>query len=71
MAGERVGRYGRWVFCWLVAIAIGFCGPAHALVISEIHYNPPLEDQTLEFIELTNNTDAPDVRVTLRLPYTF
>ena len=60
MAGERVGRYGRWVFCWLVAIAIGFCGPAHALVISEIHYNPPLEDQTLEFIELTNNTDAPD-----------
>jgi len=37
--------------CWV---------PAGAAVISEIHYNPPLVDEGLEFIEVTNDTWVPE-----------
>ena len=32
----------------------------HAFVISEIHYNPASDNNTLEFIEITNNTLTPE-----------
>ena len=33
---------------------------AHGLVISEIHYNPPVGEEALEFIEVTNDAHSPE-----------
>ena len=47
---------------WLsaLAIAIAFQEPARALVISEIYYNPPSNDEGLAFVEITNDYQSPE-----------
>ena len=35
-------------------------GPAHALVITEIMYNQPGTEETLEFVEIYNEKAAPE-----------
>ena len=47
-------------FLFAMTFAVLFSSRARAVVISEIHYNPPGDDTTLEWVELTNETTTPE-----------
>ena len=55
----RVETSGRLAsLCCAVVVFAG--APVWALVISEIHYHPPMGQESLEFIELTNDAFSPE-----------
>ena len=46
-------------YCVLFAVLLAV-SPLEAVVISEIHYHPPLEQEQLEFLEITNDASSPE-----------
>ncbi len=46
--------------CLLLGLVTLAAGRLHGVVISEIHYNPPIGDERLEFVELANEFSTPE-----------
>jgi hypothetical protein len=57
---EGTGSRLRARMCAWFAVAWAAATPGWALVISEIHYHPPSGQESLEFIELTNDAFSPE-----------
>ena len=51
--------YGWKVSCALLALLLA-TSQLKAVVISEIHYHPPLGQEALEFVEITNDASSPE-----------
>ncbi len=50
---------GRFSYLVVFASCIAWTSPAPAVVISEIHYHPPVGEESLEFVEVTNEWNTP------------
>ena len=60
MFTSRVNRLSVRGTVLLFWISMSLPSPVTALVISEIYYNPPAGDESLEFIEIANDSSMPE-----------